>query len=61
MQTALQFALLAMQLAAETSEHLEWSTGRVRHFADTGSDPSAQDWAELNARTDALRARLNNG
>lgn len=59
MGTALQFALAALQLAAAGAEQIEWSTSRVQHFVDTGTDPTAADWAELNARTQAMRDRLN--
>lgn len=59
MGTALQFALAAMQLAAAAAEHSDWGVTKVQHFVDTGTDPSEADWNELNARTEALRARLN--
>ncbi len=59
MGTALQFALLAMQLAAAASEHLEWGTAKVQHFVETGTDPTAEDWADINARTATLRDRLH--
>lgn len=59
MGNALQFALVALQVAALGAEQLEWARTRVQHFADTGTDPTAADWDELNARTHAVRDRLN--
>lgn len=59
MGNALQFALVALQIAALGAEQLTWARERVQHFSDTGTDPTAADWDELNARTQAVRDRLN--
>lgn len=59
MGNALQFAVAALQLAATSADQLAWARERVQHFANTGTDPTQADWDELNARTQALRDRLN--
>ena len=59
MGNAMKFALAALEIAVTGAEQLEWARQRVQHFADTGTDPTQADWDELNARTDAARARLN--
>ena len=51
--------LVALEIAVASAEHMVWARERIQHFADTGTDPTATDWDELNARTQAVRDRLN--
>lgn len=59
MGNAMQFALAALEIAITGAEQLEWARERVKRFADTGTDPTAADWGELNARLKVVRDRLN--
>ena len=59
MGNAISYALAALEIAVVSAEQLEWARQRVQRFADTGTDPTQADWDELNARVQAVRARLN--
>lgn len=45
---------------AEVKGLIEDQTAKLKDMADTGRDPTQQEWDELNAQIDKLRAGLHN-
>ena len=65
--TALMMALQLLQslpaliaAGAEVKGLIEDQTAKLKDMADTGRDPTQQEWDELNAQIDKLRASLHN-
>lgn len=65
--TALMMALQLLQslpaliaAGAEVKGLIEDQTAKLKDMADTGRDPTPQEWDELNAQIDKLRASLHN-
>jgi len=65
--TALMMALQLLQslpaliaAGAEVKGLIEDQTTKLKDMADTGRDPTQQEWDELNAQIDKLRASLHN-
>lgn len=65
--TTLMMALQLLQslpalIAAgdEVKGLIEDQTAKLKDMADTGRDPTPQEWDELNAQIDNLRASLHN-
>ncbi len=65
--TALMMALQLLQslpaliaAGAEVKGLIEDQTAKLKDMADTGRDPTPQEWDELNAQIDNLRASLHN-
>jgi len=66
MTSALSFAMIliqylpaAIQGISEAAQLIEWGVERVKTMVAEKRDPSPAEWDELNAKTDALRARLH--
>ena len=45
---------------AEVKGLIEDQTAKLKDMADTGRDPTQQEWDELNAQIDKLRTSLHN-
>lgn len=45
---------------AEVKGLIEDQTAKLKDMADTGRDPTPQEWDELNAQIDKLRTSLHN-
>lgn len=65
--TALMMALQLLQslpaliaAGAEVKGLIEDQTAKLKDMADTGRDPTQEEWNELNAQIDKLRASLHN-
>lgn len=65
--TALTMALQLLQslpaliaAGAEVKGLIEDQTAKLKDMADTGRDPTQQEWDELNAQIDKLRTSLHN-
>lgn len=64
--TALMMALQLLQslpaliaAGAEVKGLIEDQTAKLKDMADTGRDPTPQEWDELNAQIDKLRTSLH--
>lgn len=64
--SALAFAMKVIDLApaaiaavAGAKDAFDWGAQQVRAMVAENRDPTEAEWAELNARTEALRAKLH--
>lgn len=64
--TTLMMALQLLQslpaliaAGAEVKDLIEEQTTSLKNMADTGRDPTPEEWAYLNAKIDQLRASLH--
>ena len=44
---------------AGAKEAIEWGVGRIKTMQAEGREPTEEEWAELNSRTQGLREALH--
>lgn len=49
----------AVRGVQEARELVKWASDKIKVMVEEQRDPTEAEWAELNAKTDALRALLH--